>query len=429
MKITLYLSRPASCLFVSLLLCGSSKAEKTAAPDNPSLLSQASQFTAIEHRREVIYHSPQTPGFTSWVGTWPMPDGSIMVTFTQATGPAEGRPLAPEAIQRLLDWPPPGLPTGYDMTGLDLRNVHLRSTDLGRSWKTVSADAFKSNMNGITGEAEVALADGTVVRGVWGNYLPYNPELPQTGYLQRSHDGTLTWGPPEVFLDAKKFMTYPKRLRLLRDGRLVLFGGVAPVPANSLHREAMAKYIDPLLMVSADGGRTWQGPIPVVPPKNQGKWGGEEYDAAELPNGDLLCVFRRPNPALNGHETEWVVRAGDTPPDKTSPEVRMQSVLKKTGDSWTPGEVRLAPFPHSGHPELLVTREGPVLHFATSGIYWTLDAGATWHRLDIPGSAYYPHALQAADGRILVFGHIGGDDAYGKGDQSIVMDSFRLVKQ
>ena len=30
---------------------------------------------------------------------------------------------------------------------------------------------------------------------------------------------------------------------------------------------------------------------------------------------------------------------------------------------------------------------------------------------------------------LAVFGHVGGDDAYGKVDQSIVMDSFRLVKK
>ena len=59
------------------------------------------------------------------------------------------------------------------MTGLDLRNVHLRSTDAGKTWKQVSADAFKSCMNGVSGEAETALADGTVIRGVFGFYLPY----------------------------------------------------------------------------------------------------------------------------------------------------------------------------------------------------------------------------------------------------------------
>ena len=107
--------------------------------------------------------------------------------------------------------------------------------------------------------------------------------------------------------------------------------------------------------------------------------------------------------------------------------MRWQGVLKKSGDTWIPGEVAAAPLPHSGHPELLATREGPILHVATSGIHWTSDAGQTWHKLAVPGTAYYPRAVQAADGRIFVFGHVGGDDAYGKVDQSIVMDTFRLV--
>jgi hypothetical protein len=119
------------------------------------------------------------------------------------------------------------------MTGLDLRNVHLRSTDTGKTWQQVSADAFQSCMNGITGEAQTALADGTILRGVWGYYLPYNPELPKTGYLQRSADGSKTWGKPEVLLDPEKYSAWPKRLRVLRDGRLIVLGGVACVPANS----------------------------------------------------------------------------------------------------------------------------------------------------------------------------------------------------
>jgi len=85
--------------------------------------------------------------------------------------------------------------------------------------------------------------------------------------------------------------------------------------------------------------------------------------------------------------------------------------------------------PHSGQPELLATAEGPILHVATSGIHWTSDADQTWHKLDVPATAYYPRSVQTKDGRIFVFGHVGGDDAYGKADQSIVMDSFRLTKK
>ena len=371
--------------------------------------ARAAEYVGVEHQRKTIYRSPQQPGFTSWVGAWMMPDGDLMVSFTRATGRAEGRPRAPEEVQRKLSWPPPGHP-GYDMTGLDLRNVHLRSKDAGGTWREVSADRFQSCMNGVTGEAETALRDGTIVRGVWGFYLPYDDHLPKTGYLERSRDGSQTWGQPEAMLDPARFSVWPKRLRVLRDGRLIAVGGLAGVAANSKTRVEYSGLFRPLLLVSADGGKTWTGPIEVVPERLRDGWGGEELDVAELANGDLLCVFRR-QPAGSPAEVRW------------------QGVLKKQGPSWTAGEPGPAPFPHSGHPELLATREGVVLHLATTGIHATRDAGQSWHKLDLPGTSYYPRSVQSADGRIFVFGHIGGDDEYGKVDQSIVMDTFRLVER
>jgi len=369
----------------------------------------ANEFGAAEHRRRTIYHSPQTPGFTSWVGAWTMPDGDLMVSFTQATGPVTGRPQAPADVRRKLNWPPDGQP-GYDMTGLDLRNVHLRSNDGGNTWLQVSADPFRTCMNGVTGEAQTALTDGTILRGVWGFYLPYDAAVPKTGYLERSTDGSRTWGKPEVLMDPAKYSAWPKRIRQLRDGRLIILGGVASAPANSLTRDGYSDLFRPFLLVSSDKGRTWTGPIEVVPEEHRKSWGGEEFDAAELPNGNLLCVFRR-------------LPAG------SKKEVRWQGVLEKSGDTWIPSGAGPAPFPHSGHPDLLATREGIVLHLATSGIHWTGDAGKSWHKLELPGTSYYPRGVQAADGTIHVVGHTGGDDPYGKVDQSIVMDSFRLIRR
>ncbi len=279
--------------------------------------AQDQGVTAVEHARRTIYHSPQTPGFTCWTGTWLMPDGSLMVCFTQATGPVDGRPRVPEEIGRKLSWPPHGRPR-YDMTGLDLCNVHLRSFDGGETWQKVSADPFRSCMNGCTGQCETALPDGTVLRGVWGHYLPYDPDLPKTGYLQRSSDGTKTWGPPEVFLDPQQYTAWPKRLRRLRDGRLILLGGMARVPANSRTRGEYGRLLEPLLMVSEDQGKHWSPPIPVVPPEHRSNWGGEEYDAAELPGGDLLCVFRRIDPEGRSREVRW------------------QGLLRKKRVTWAP---------------------------------------------------------------------------------------------
>lgn len=149
-------------------------------------------------------------------------------------------------------------------------------------------------------------------------------------------------------------------------------------------------------------------PLDVIPEAHREGWGGEEYDAAELPNGDLLCVFRRRDPKSPGREVRW------------------QGLMRKEGDGWMPIAVGPAPFPHSGHPELLATREGVVLHIATSGIHGTSDGGQTWRRVNAPGTNYYPRGLQAPDGRICIFAHIGSDDAYGAVDQAITMDTFRL---
>ena len=368
--------------------------------------------TAVEYERSTIYHSPQKPGFTCWTGNWLMPDDSLMVAFTQAVGPREERPKAPPEVRARLNWPPPGREY-YDMTGLDLSNVYLRSVDHGTTWNKVSEDHFVTCMNGAAyHRSQLALPDGTILRCSWGRYLVYDdPPVPQTGLIQRSTDGSRIWQPYQTMLDPEKYTMIVTKLDRLSDGRLLAIGGVADVPAtNQLSRYELSAKQYPGILVSTDEGRTWSQPITVVPPEHAENWGGEEFDVAELANGDLLCVYRRIDPESA----------------KRNREVRWQGLLKKQGDTWIPERVEPAPFPHSGHPELLATREGPVLHIATTGIHWTNDAGQSWHHLDVPATHYYPDSVQGPDGKIYISAHVGGDNAYGSVDQSITMDTFRL---
>lgn len=83
-----------------------------------------------------------------------------------------------------------------------------------------------------------------------------------------------------------------------------------------------------------------------------------------------------------------------------------------------------------------MTSKGQLLHLATSGISCSLDQGHTWQDLP-PGDGlaelrkgpltpYYPKAVELSDGRILVVGHVGGDDGYGCVDQAIVGLRFSL---
>jgi hypothetical protein len=232
--------------------------------------------------------------------------------------------------------------------------------------------------------------------------------------LQRSADGGKTWGKPQVLLDPAKFMYQFSRIRRLGDGRLMATGQVWPVLAGTPHSEIDKVRAELLAMISADSGKTWERVEVLGPEFRDVVW--DEWDFAELPGGggDLLCVFRRGDPKKRGREVRW------------------QGILKKSGRGWSLTKFAPSTLPHSGHPELLATREGIVLYFATTGVEWTDDAGANWHRLEAPAfggwiqDALLPRSLQLADGTIYVFGHNGWDNRYGEFDQSIDMAVFRL---
>ena len=353
--------------------------------------------------KKTVYHSPQTPGYTCWVDCWLMPDGKLRVSFTQATGPLEGRPRTRKDVQQRLSWPPEGRPESakYDMSGLNMDVIYLASNDGGSTWEQVSFDPAATPMNGwVNGEA--ALADGTIFRNVWGQYLPFY-DVPQTGYWQSSRDGGRTWGAPSPFYDEEIWKTWPKRVRILRDGRLVVVGGVLPAGKASVTRQGSEGTSSmPALWVSEDQGRHWSRPILLW--NDQSITPTEEVDVAELPDGDLLAVLR-------------VDRAPG----------RWQTVLAKDGKTWKPGPVEKLWIPPTGMPELLATREGIVLHLASDGIAWTADKGKHWAYLaDTPHTGYYPASTQLPDGRIFCAYHIGDDNYYGQVDQRIEAITFRL---
>ena len=378
----------------------------------------ASKWSAERYARKTIYHSAQKPGYTCWVGAWQMPDGSSMVTFKEVTGPVQGRPRSKPEWQEafgLMKVDP-----ARDFTGLHMADMYLRSTNGGASWNTVAAAAFAGPATGFAwGGSHCPLGDGAILRAVDGSALP-GMDLPRRVFFQRSHDLGKTWGKPEIPPEPSRPLTNYigdfgdciTRIRRLRDGRLFATGvrRTDPSPTKRMIGEPVAMFSDP-------DAKNWQ-PLRVdLKPEQLGPNVWDEWDSAELPDGSFLCVFRRGDPKSNN-----------------SKEVRWQGLLQKNGGSWAIEQYYPAPFEHSGHPELLATREGIVLHIATDGIYWTEDQGQSWHRLPFKDlrqayrTCYYPRSFQAMDGRIYIFSHQGSDDPYGKTDQAIIMDIFRLVR-
>lgn len=342
-----------------------------------------------------------------------MPDQSLMTAFVQATGNVNPgrRSLAPKSVADAFGRrPDPRL----DFWGLQLAVKYLRSRDGGRTWATVRSDGFKATApQPFTPQATIALKDGTIVRRVNGDDLRFDPAVPHTAYFQRLAPGSHTWSSPQAVMNPSTDTAQITRVRYLRDGRLIATGNYWPVPADtplSTRSQVTSRF---LLMVSSDAGRSWTNAMTVS--DEVGYLPGDEWDTAELRNGDLVAVMR----------------TLDAPGSQV--QVRKQGLLKKHGAKWVLQDVRSAPFGHSGHPELLATREGPVLHIATTGIHYTRD-GVRWIRLKFPRgvvytSTYYPRAFETEDGVVHVFGHVGSDDPYGSVNQSIVMDSFRLVTE
>ena len=339
-----------------------------------------------------------------------------MVGFTQATGPARSEHKS------------------HIYPGLHIDVVYLRTSDGGAHWEKIAKTGVNFTTpkdSGLGTHANnspttIALKDGSLIRRVYG--WDYNDfaHLPGTAFMQLSTDGGVTWSPApstsdggrtwshassiqEFLLDPNQYTVQPTRTRRLRDGRLLITGGVW----NGPHTQSTP--YEPLMMVSADEGVRWQRIKFTGPGWNESyniKF--NEWDVAELDNGDLLIITR--------------------PNDKAP---RWQGLMTKAGDSWQVASFNQTAIPHSGHPELLKTQEGPVLHIATTGTLWSNDAGATWNPLRVDTlpdrddgdyqSMYYPRSLQTADGWVYVFSHHGYDNYYGQVDQSIFMDKFRLV--
>ena len=411
---------PAAVGTVACLLVIAVLGEVTRASADPVEV----RIAAGSYSSKEIYHSPFASeplrGYTSFTGSWiDRRDGGLVVAFGQATGPIPS-------------------PPNRDFSDLTNSLEYLRSGDAGASFAHMRSDRLVSTTGvglaplAASPQATIGLEDGTLIRRVNGEDIcGVEPTVKCTAYLQRLVPATAeepdpAWGQPQYLLDPEKATYQLSRIQRLRDGRLLATGQQWPAKAGERTGSAPAHA---LALVSSDQGRTWTSSLSFF--SSEAYMYANEWDVAELPNEDLLAVFR-----------SRTLTAPGAPPTSDTTQVRNQALLRANRDAdgnvvgYTLTDVKpAAGLVHSGHPELLATKEGVVLHIAanpannTSLIHYTNDNGATWKLLENATprrGVYYPTSVQAADGTIHIFGHVGGDDDYGERDQSITMDSFRL---
>ncbi|MFA6239841.1 MAG: sialidase family protein, partial [Candidatus Hydrogenedentales bacterium] len=289
----------------------------------------ADRVQVVDFVEKTIYHSPETPGYTSWVGLWQLPNGTIRCDFRQVTGPKEN-PVSTVPV--------------------------LGSSDGGTTWTVLTSGTSAVDSGMLGGYAVSAdgcrgmavLPDGTMVRPAWAS-----SDYKDSGYLLRSTDGGKTWGEKIFFLPVDEYRAWPTLIRPLRDGRLILFAGcwkrgdsaagTRPDALFSNGYEGMLPNMAKMMFVSSDKGLTWGKPITIMP-TSVGVC--EESDFCELPNGDLFWIHRVEH--YPDHQTEippMAARMGSDPPGSYWYSDRMQSVVRKEGDTFVPGECTPAPFP------------------------------------------------------------------------------------
>ena len=358
---------------------------------------------AIDFESRFVYRSAQRPSYTSWVSFFPGERGQWYLTCEEVTRPQP--PLPRLSRQRWYEF---GLPNGYDKSPLRMEMVILESTDQMKTWQVISREPCRfQHSAGQFGTARTH--DGRFLRFVWANYsLEENAHPGEILFV--SSDNGRTWHKQRPF-HGGNLVSYPHRLRTLRDGTLVLALPIGPawgagreLPVRTAQNLRASSSGQMTLCFSYDQGRTWSQPLPV--------YGGDdvtETDFVELPSGDLLCV----NNSIFG-------RPG-------------RQLLYRKGNSWWPKPLE---YVVSGRvPETVALTEDGFLVgcLRNSHYYWSDDSGRTWNPLaGIPeaitrgNECYQPWIQYLGQGRFACAGHYGHDDAFGSVDQFLMIHFFRL---
>lgn len=369
-----------------------------------------------EFQQKLIYAPEKRPGFVAWVTAFPYGDGAIGVSFDE-TLEKENKKFrsAPIAFAEAVGAPVSyGSIEGGSADQCSYR-VYMRSEDGVNFTETGRCARENGSL------CNAGFPDGRIV----GFDVPRMNEA-YTGWdecirVRESTDGGSTWVEVRRLLEGTA--PYLWRVRRLRSGTIVLLASLYGTPwgvgkerttrNTMLPGETYLSKIQPFFITSEDG-RTFSQPHYILP-----GIGAHEFDFVELPDGRLLFIagdvqatpvgrqFVQPSP------DGWI--NGNLLPIRTGAPVDPQ---KNPQGGWLPETICW------DESQQCIVGYRRHKTFSISN-----DFGENWIRVEPDQSfdhLYQPYLLELGDGRLGLYGHIGGDNAFGENDMTIQAQVMRM---
>lgn len=368
-----------------------------------------------EFAQHTVYRPQKRPGFAAWATAFSYGDGTVGLSFDEVV--EEENP----------EYTPPRLELA-EAAGVPVSYCSVECGDPGkRSWRVYmrSRDGVHFAVTGRCPRREGSLCCAGFPDGrILGFDVPRGNES-GAGWahcicVRESTDGGRTWRDLRRLLDG--CAPYLWRVRRLRNGEIVVLaslygtpwgpGEARPTRNTMLPDESYIRKIQPFFLTTRDGC-AFSEPHYILP-----GIGAHEFDFAELPDGRLLFV------------------AGDVQGTPTG-----RQFVTPSPDGWIHGAMLTvragAPAdprenPQGGYvPETLVWDDrlaALVGYRRNKGYAVSNDHGENWRLLEPPAGyshLYQPYLLKLPDGRLALYGHVGGDNAFGEVDMRIDVQALR----
>ncbi len=362
-----------------------------------------------------VYIPAVRPGFTAWVTVFACPGGGVGLSFDETV--REQNPVFQRTRLEMAE--AACVPVSYGSVECGTADqtvwrVFMHSddgvhfTETGRCLRQRSAYSCAALPDGRLLGFDVPRRndDGTA----WADWLR----------VQESRDGGSTWTGERRIL--KGSVPYMWRLRTLRDGTVILLLSLQGSPwgvgreRGTRHTEFPGENqmnrIQACFMTTGDGVH-FSEPHYILP-----GIGAHEYDVCEPEEGTLLFI------------------AGDV---QGTPAGRQ--IVRRTEDGWLNGPLLPiyagapedpAADPQGGYiPETFIFDERTSCILGCrrgKGYALSADLGANWVRTEPDGEGpklYQPVMLSLPGGYAGVYGHVGGDNAFGQHDMMILCHRLR----